>query len=95
MSPAKRFSPSTIQLAIQDVSGDLLNHLRDGTHPDEDQIGIWMDRLAWASAITDGLIIACEEIVEEGPSPEHLETMKRMLAYTQGQQEYRPRVCRR
>lgn len=95
MFPIKKFSPCDIQLAIGAVSTDLLNHLRDGTHPDEDQIGMWMDNLAWISGAAGGLIIACEDIVEEGPTSEHLATMKRLLAYTQGLQEYCPRVRRR
>ena len=95
MSPIKKFSPWDVRLAISDVSSDMLNHLRDGTYPNEDQIGIWMDKLAWISGAADGLIIACEDVVEEGPTSEHLATMKRLLAYTQGLQEYCPRARRR
>lgn len=53
-----------------------------------------MDKLALVSGTTCGLIIACEDIVEEGSTPEHLEAMKRALTYTQGQKEYWPRAHR-
>lgn len=95
MSPIKPFSPCDIQLAIHEVSADLLNHLRDDTRPDEDQIGVWMDKLAWVSGVIDGLIIACEDVIEEGPRADRLEAVKRALGYTQGLQEYRRRANRR
>jgi hypothetical protein len=95
MTPVKGFSPCHILLAIQDVSGDLFNHLRDGTRPDEDQMGTWMDKLAWASSVVDGLIITGEDIVEDGPRDDRLEALKRALALAQGLQEYRRRAHRR
>jgi hypothetical protein len=83
-----KFTPRDVQLEIQDIFADLLNHLRDGTHPDEDQIGTWMDKLARITTVTDNLIFACEEWIEHGRDPNDFEAVKRAVAHAHGQQEY-------
>lgn len=83
-----KFSVRDIQLDIQDISRDLLNHLRDGSQPDEDQIGVWMDKLSLVSVVTGNLIFACEEWIEHGRDPNDFEAVKRAVAHAHGHQEY-------
>ncbi|MGH8050543.1 MAG: hypothetical protein ACREPB_07795 [Arenimonas sp.] len=89
-----KFSPRDVQLEIQDIYGDLLNHLRDGSHPNEDQMGAWMDKLTRIAAVTDSLIIACEDWIDHGRDPYDFEAVKRAVAHAHGQQDYSPRKHR-
>lgn len=37
------------------------------------------------TGVADGLIIACEDVVESSPTPEYLEALERCLAFSVGQ----------
>ncbi|HEY0661297.1 MAG TPA: hypothetical protein VGD21_08285 [Lysobacter sp.] len=80
-----------VTIAIRDVSFDIAHHIGDGTAPDRKHLVEWLSWLNLAARLHYRLEDACEDLIEEGSSPERLKAMEAALARAQGQENY----CRR
>lgn len=77
-----------VTIAIRDVSLDIARHTAAGTVPDRRELVAWLENLNGAALAYHKLERACEDIVEEGTTPERLEAMKVALTHAQGQVSY-------
>lgn len=86
--------PWDVPVALRDVCLEMLQIHRSGASADAETVKRWHQWLSKAARAHNGLAACCEDIVEGGPTPEHLEAMKQALTRAMGQTEYWTRADR-
>lgn len=86
--------PWDVPLALRDLCLEMLRVHEVGASADAATVKRWHSWLFKASRAHIALAVSCEDIVEKGATPEHLETMKQALTTAMGQTEYWARADR-
>lgn len=83
-----------VSLALRDLSLEMLDHHRSGKLADPETIRRWHQWIHEAHRAHNALAHACEDLVEEGSTPERLAAMKLALTHAMGQDTYWARADR-
>lgn len=77
-----------VRLALADVTREIGECLDAKAPPSPEDLTRWLEWIANANEACAQLHDACEDLVEEGCSPERLKTMEQALASAQGMERY-------
>lgn len=86
--------PWDVPVALRDVCIEMLRIHEVGGSADAATVKRWHQWLYKASRAHNALAMACEDIVEDGATEEHLEALKQALTRAMGQSEYWTRADR-
>ena len=86
--------PWDVPVTLRDVCIEMLRIHEVEGNADAATVKRWHQWLYKASRAHNALAMACEDIVERGATPEHLDAMKRTLTTAMGQTEYWARADR-
>jgi hypothetical protein len=94
MSANLPIEPWDVPVTLRDLCVEMLDLQRQGASADAETVKRWHHWLYRVSRAHNALAISCEDIVEQGPTPERLEAMKHALTRAMGQTEYWARADR-
>ena len=77
-----------VTVALQQVCIEMLGYHREGRAADPETVRGWHQWLYKAHRAYNALAFTCEDIVEEGATPERVDAMKQALAHAMGQESY-------
>lgn len=77
-----------VRLALSDVTREIGERLDAKAPPSAEDLTRWLEWIGNANAACAQLHDTCEDLVEEGCSPERLKTMEQALACAQGMERY-------
>lgn len=77
-----------VRLALADVTREIGERLDAKAPPSPEDLTRWLEWIGNANEASAQLHDACEDLVEEGCSPERLKTTEQALARAQGMERY-------
>lgn len=86
--------PWDVPAALRDLCVEMLRLHKAGASADAATVKRWHQWLYKAARAHNALAASCEDIVEGGPTPGHVEALKRALTRAMGQNEYWARADR-
>lgn len=86
--------PCDVAVTLRDLCFEMLELHGRGGSTDAEMVKRWHQWLYRAASAHNGLAMSCEDIVEGGATPEHLDAMKRALTRAMGQAEFWARADR-